>query len=158
MSKGDIALKSEIVNVRNGEQTVSGTVSAVNTEKKEITVDARTPEGTKSIVVAPADNTIFRRYAPDSIRFGDAKSSSFADLKVGDQLRARGTKSSDGLRFTPAELVSGSFQTIGGNMLQGGQQGRGSAVALGAMSLGRDRQIRSRSRGREGVGAGNATR
>ena len=118
MSKGDIALKRDREREEWRTNGLSGTVSALNAEKKEITVDARTPEGTKSIVVAPADNTIFRRYAPDSVRFGDAKSSSFADLKVGDQLRARGTKSSDGLRFTPAELVSGSFQTIGGNITE----------------------------------------
>ena len=48
------------------------------------------------------------------MRFSDAKPSSFAELKVGDQLRALGTKSADGARFTPEEIVAGSFQTIGG--------------------------------------------
>jgi hypothetical protein len=118
MSKGDIALKRDRERSEWRTNGVSGTVSALNAEKKEITIDARTAEGTKAIVIAPTDNTIFKRYAPDSIRFDEAKSSSFADLKVGDQLRARGTKSTDGLRFTAAELVSGSFQTIGGSITE----------------------------------------
>jgi hypothetical protein len=37
-----------------------------------------------------------------------------AELKVGDQLRALGTRSADGARFTPEGVLSGSFQTIGG--------------------------------------------
>jgi hypothetical protein len=118
MSKGDIASKRDREREEWRTNGLSGTINALNAEKKEITVDARTAEGTKSIIVAPTDSTIFRRYAPDSIRFSEAKTSSFADLKVGDQLRARGTKSPDGLRFTPAELVSGSFQTIGGNITE----------------------------------------
>ena len=114
MSKGDIALKRDREREEWRTNGLSGIVSALNVEKKEITVDARSAEGTKSIVLVPTDGTLFKRYAPDSIRFGDAKPSSFGELKVGDQFRARGTKSTDGLRFTPAEIVSGSFQTIGG--------------------------------------------
>src|SRR4030095_10838619 len=83
MSKGDIALKRDREREEWRTHGLSGTISAVNAEKKEITVEARTSDGTKSIIVAPTEKTIFRRYAPDSIRFGDAKSSSFADLKVG---------------------------------------------------------------------------
>src|SRR4029079_18376218 len=60
----------------------------------------------------------FRRYAPDSVRFDDAKSGTFADVKVGDQLRALGTKSTDGARFTPEEIVTGSFQTISGTITE----------------------------------------
>ncbi len=114
MSKGDIANKRDKEREEWRTRGISGTVSAVNPTTKEITVDARTAEGTKPIVVATTEKTKFRRYAPDSVRFSDAKSSSFDDLKVGDQFRALGTKSADGAKFTPDEVVSGSFQTIGG--------------------------------------------
>ncbi|HEU4835678.1 MAG TPA: hypothetical protein VFS90_14715, partial [Pyrinomonadaceae bacterium] len=97
---------------------ISGTISAINAETKEITVDARTAEGPKPIVVATSADTKFRRYAPDSVRFDDAKSGTFADLKTGDQLRALGTKNADGTRFTPEEIVSGSFQTISGTITE----------------------------------------
>ena len=55
-----------------------------------------------------------RRYAPDSIKFGDAKPSDFSELKVGDQLRALGDRTEDPLRFNPQKVVTGAFRTVGG--------------------------------------------
>jgi hypothetical protein len=114
MSKAEIAEKRK----REGDEWrtrgVAGTISNLNATTNEISLDTRTAEGPKPIVIAATAQTKFRRYAPDSVRFSDAKSSSFAELKVGDQLRALGTKSADGTRFTPEEIVAGSFQTIGG--------------------------------------------
>jgi len=118
MSKGDIALKRDREREEWRTRGISGTINSLNAEKKEITLDARTPEGIKPVVVGVIDKTTFRRYAPDSIRFSDAKASSFSDLKAGDQLRALGTKSADGTRFTPDEIVSGAFQTIGGTITE----------------------------------------
>jgi hypothetical protein len=57
-----------------------------------------------------------RRYAPDSIKFSDAKPSDFNQLKVGDQVRALGDKSPDGTHFTPERVVTGSFQTVAGTI------------------------------------------
>ena len=114
MSKGDIAEKRDRERAEWKTRGIAGTISALNADAKEITVDARTAEGPKPIVIAATGDTKFRRYAPDSVRFSDAKSSTFAELKVGDQLRALGTKSADGARFTPQEIVTGAFQTISG--------------------------------------------
>lgn len=114
MSQSDIAQKRERERDDWRKRGVTGTVSSLNATTNEISLDTRTPEGPKPIVVAAGAQTQFRRYAPDSVRFTDAKPSSFAELKVGDQLRALGTKSADGVRFTPEEIVAGSFQTIGG--------------------------------------------
>jgi hypothetical protein len=118
MSKGDIAEKKERERSEWSKRGIAGTVSALNAETKEITVDARTPEGPKPIVVATTGETKFRRYAADSVRFSDAQPGAFADVKVGDQLRALGTKSADGARFTPEEIVTGSFQTITGTITE----------------------------------------
>lgn len=118
MSKGDIAEKKERERSEWSKRGIAGTISALNGETKEITVDARTPEGPKPIVVATTGETKFRRYAADSVRFSDAQPGAFADLKVGDQLRALGTKSADGSRFTPEEIVTGSFQTISGTITE----------------------------------------
>ena len=118
MSKGDIAEKRERERGEWSKRGIAGTISAVNAETKEITVEARAAEGPKPIVVATTAETKFRRYAPDSVRFDDAKSGTFTDLKVGDQLRALGTKSADGARFTPEEIVTGSFQTISGTITE----------------------------------------
>lgn len=116
MSKGDIAEKRERERGEWSKRGIAGTISAVNAETKEITVDARTAEGPKPIVIATNTDTKFRRYAPDSVRFDDAKAGTFADLKVGDQLRALGA--ADGAHFTPEEIVTGSFQTISGTITE----------------------------------------
>lgn len=114
MSKGDIAERRERERDDWRKRGIAGTVSAVNAETKEITVDSRTAEGAKPVVLTTTAETKFRRYAPDSVRFGDAVPSGIAELKVGDQLRALGTKSTDGAKFGADEIVTGSFQTIGG--------------------------------------------
>ncbi|HEU4433203.1 MAG TPA: hypothetical protein VFR51_07380, partial [Pyrinomonadaceae bacterium] len=91
MSKTDIAQKRERERDEWTKRGIVGTVSSVNATTNEISVDTRTPAGPKPIVVATSAQTQFRRYAPDSVRFSDAKPSSFAEVKVGDQLRALGT-------------------------------------------------------------------
>ena len=118
MSKADITQKRERERDEWTKRGVAGTVSSVNPTNNEIAIDSRTPEGPKPIVIAANAQTQFRRYAPDSVRFSDAKASSFAELKAGDQLRALGTKSADGSRFTAEEIVAGSFQTIGGTIAE----------------------------------------
>ncbi|HET6979428.1 MAG TPA: hypothetical protein VFI24_24055 [Pyrinomonadaceae bacterium] len=118
MSKGDIAEKKERERSEWTKRGIAGTVSAINAETKEISVDSRTAEGPKPIIITASGDTKFRRYAPDSVRFSDAQPGSFTDLKVGDQLRAQGTKNADGTRFTPEEIVTGSFQTISGTVTE----------------------------------------
>ena len=77
---------------------------------------ARSPDGPRPVVIDASGNARFLRYAPDSIRFSDATPSSFAELKVGDQLRALGERSADGSRFTPEEIISGPFRRVGGRV------------------------------------------
>ena len=114
MSKGDIAERRDRERDEWRKRGIAGTISAVNAETKEITVDSRTAEGAKPVVITASAETKFRRYAPDSVRFSDAKPSAIGELKVGDQLRALGTRSADGAKFGADEIVTGSFQTIGG--------------------------------------------
>jgi hypothetical protein len=116
MSKGEIADKRDREREAWRTRGIAGTITALKPEANEITIDARTAEGPKAIVIAANTGTKYRRYAPNSVRFSDAKSGSFADLVVGDQVRALGTKNSDGARFTPDEIVSGSFQTLTGTI------------------------------------------
>ena len=117
MSKADISKKNEGDRAKWRERGVVGVVSALNPDTKEITLQMRGRGGAQQLtVVANADTVKFRRYAPDSVKFDDAKPSSFAELKVGDQLRALGEKSADGARFTPEEVVSGSFRTMFGTV------------------------------------------
>jgi len=89
-------------------------ISAIKSDTKEITITTRTLAGSQPVIIPVSDKIEMRRYAPDSIKFSDAKVSSFEDLKVGDQLRALGEKSADGTHFTAERVVTGVFQTVGG--------------------------------------------
>ncbi|MDQ1559510.1 MAG: hypothetical protein QOD32_2570 [Pyrinomonadaceae bacterium] len=116
-TKEDIAQKQERDRAEWQRRGILGTVTAVNPAAKEITVNVSTPEGVKPLVVdAAGEKVLFRRYAPDSVKFADAKASSFADVKTGDRLRALGERSADGARFTPEEIVSGSFRQLVGTV------------------------------------------
>jgi hypothetical protein len=116
-TKEDIAQKQELDRAQWQRRGILGTVTAVNPATKEITVSAVTPEGAKPLVVdATGEKILFRRYAPDSVKFADAKPSVFAEVKVGDRLRALGERSADGARFTPEEVVSGSFRQLVGTV------------------------------------------
>ena len=50
------------------------------------------------------------------MKFDDAKPAPLDQIKVGDQLRARGTRSADGTELTAEEIVSGTFRNIAGTI------------------------------------------
>src|SRR5688572_6732737 len=114
MTKGDLAKKQEAERLEWRRRGILGVITALKPDTKEITISNRTVTGTQAVVIPVSDNTEMRRYAPDSIRFGDAKPSNFGELKVGDQLRALGERTEDPLRFKPEKVVTGSFRTVGG--------------------------------------------
>jgi hypothetical protein len=111
-TKAEITAKQETERAEWRKRGVVGVVSAVNAESKEITIQTRTPEGPKPVIInASAPAAKLTRYAPDSIKFADRKPAEIGEIKVGDQLRAKGDKSEDGARFTPEEVVTGTFRT-----------------------------------------------
>ena len=79
-----------------------------------IVVGTAQPGRTLSIQVTPA--TTIRRYAPDSVNFADAKTATLADIHPGDQLRARGERSADGVEVSAVEIVAGSFRNVAGTI------------------------------------------
>ena len=90
MSKGDIAKKQDAERREWRVRGILGVISALKPESQEITIQSRAMGGTQSVILPVSDKTEMRRYAPDSIKFSDAKPSTFSELKVGDQLRALG--------------------------------------------------------------------
>jgi hypothetical protein len=73
--------------------------------------------GTAPVAISLAPNAAVRRYAPDSVLFADARPSTLGEIKIGDQVRARGNRSPDGNTMTAEEVVSGTFRTIAGVIL-----------------------------------------
>lgn len=118
VSQSDIAKKQEAERMEWRRRGVSGIVASTNPTTKEVTITNRSlMGGSQAIVIPISDKTKVRRYPPDSIpKYADAKKSSFEEVKVGDQLRALGDKSADGLRLTPEEVVFGTFKIAGGTV------------------------------------------
>ncbi len=133
MTKSDLAQKHEADRAEWRRRGVGGVITTLNPAAKEITIQpfggrpagpppgaaAPAPGPPPAVVVAAGGAAVkFRRYAPNSVKFSEAKESTFEELKVGDQVRALGEKSADGLRFTPEEVVSGSFRTVLGTVTE----------------------------------------
>jgi hypothetical protein len=95
---------------------LGGLVSSVDPATSTVTISVTGFAGKKEISVHTAKNTVIRRYAPDSVKFDDAKPSSIAEIRPGDQLRARGERSPDGLSMQAEEVVTGSFRNIAGTV------------------------------------------
>src|ERR1700693_5671772 len=87
---------------------VGGLVSAVDPTAGTVTISVTSFTGKKNIVIHSSGATVIRRYAPDSVKFNDAKPSSLLEIHPGDQVRARGERSADSSELTAEEIVSGS--------------------------------------------------
>jgi hypothetical protein len=94
-----------------------GLVSSVDPASGTIAISVSAPGGKRNITVHTTSATNFRRYAPDSVKFDDAKPSSIDAIKPGDQVRARGERSADGSEFNAQAIVSGSFRNIAGTVV-----------------------------------------
>ena len=95
-----------------------GIVSAINPAAKEITVTSRSLAGTsQAVTVAVTDKAKLKRYPPDSIpKYENAKAAKFEEIKVGDQLNARGEKDAEGTHLSAEEIVFGTFKIAGGTV------------------------------------------
>ena len=114
MNKVDIAKKQEQERAEWKRRGVLGIITALKPESKEITISSRTMAGPQSLIIPVSDKVEMRRYAPDSIKFADAKPATFDELKVGDQLRALGERNAAGSAFTAEKVVTGSFKIVAG--------------------------------------------
>lgn len=114
MASSDIAKRNAEDRLDWTRRGVAGVVTAIN--GNEISLEQKTLSGTAKFTVKAGDKTSFKRYAPDSVKFADAKISKLAEVSVGDQLRARGQKSTDGLNVEAGEVIFGTFLSKAGTI------------------------------------------
>ncbi len=113
-----VMAQSEVAKKQQGEQAdwdkrgVSGLVTAVSGDS--LTIGVRSLTGVKPMTITPGAGAVIRKYAPDSVSFAEAKTVTMGDIKVGDEVRARGEKSADGASMSAVEIVSGTFKTMAG--------------------------------------------
>jgi len=114
MSISEIAKKNEADKADWAKRGVSGMVASKS--GNEVTLKIRSLAGESQAVVTVTGGTTFKRYAPDSVKFAEAKASKLGEISVGDQVRARGVKSEDGLKVTAEDVVFGTFITKAGTI------------------------------------------
>ncbi len=116
MKKADIADKQSREREEWQKHGFGGLVNSVDTSSSTISVVLPSQGEKKSVAIHLSKDTILRRYALDSVKFDDAKPAPLDQIKPGDQLRVRGTRSADGTEFTADEIVSGTFRNIAGTI------------------------------------------
>ena len=113
MKQGDVAGRQQQEMQDWQRRGAGGIVRSVDAGSGTITITS-SPNQTATIQTGP--DTQFLRYAPDSVKFSDAKKSTISEIKPGDQLRARGNRSADGNQITAEAVISGSFRNIAGTV------------------------------------------
>jgi hypothetical protein len=114
MKRSDVEARKEEDRQDWQKRGLGGLVKTVDPTAGTATISITGFGGAKTIVVHTSKDTVIRRYAPDSMKFDDAKSSSLQEIQPGDQLRARGNRSADGTELTAEEIVTGSFRNVAG--------------------------------------------
>src|SRR5713101_2219497 len=116
MTKTDIAEKQSRDREEWQRHGTGGLVSSVDAAGSTISISLPAVGEKKSVAIHLSKNTVLRRYASDSVKFDDAKPAPLEQIKPGDQLRARGTRSADGTGLSAEEIVSGTFRNIAGTI------------------------------------------
>ena len=114
MKRSDVEARKEEDRQDWQKRGLGGLVKTVDPTAGTATISVTGFGGAKTIVVHTSKDTLIRRYAPDSMKFDDAKSSTLQEIQPGDQLRARGNRSADGTELTAEEIVTGSFRNVAG--------------------------------------------
>jgi hypothetical protein len=110
----DVAAKQQQEREDWQKRGIGGLVTKVDAATGTVTISTATLSGSKPTTIQVSKQTIIRRYAPDSVKFDDATLSDLEQIKIGDQLRARGTRNADNTELAAEEIVFGTFRNIAG--------------------------------------------
>lgn len=113
MKQADVAQSQQKARQDWQRRGTGGIVKAIDRSAGALTV-AITPA--QDVLIKTSKNTGFLRYAANSVKFEDAQKSTFDEIKVGDQLRARGARNEDGKELDAEEVISGTFRNIAGTI------------------------------------------
>jgi hypothetical protein len=116
MTKSDLAQKQTRESEKWATKGISGRVASVDQITRQVKLEVRGLASTTTVVLTPKEGAKVLRYAPNSVKFSEAKASSINEIEAGDMLRAIGERSPDGASFTAEEIVTGAFRTVAGTV------------------------------------------
>ncbi|WP_321476042.1 hypothetical protein [uncultured Paludibaculum sp.] len=117
MSKTSLAEKNAKEQAEWRTRGVRGVVKAVNTAGNEIQISTGSNGTAKEWTVSVPAAAVLRRYADGSVKFSDSQVAPLSAIEVGDQLRVLGTKDEAASKIVAEQVVSGSFRTLGGEVI-----------------------------------------
>jgi len=117
IKQADLAKKQDADRLDWQHRGVGGLVKSVDPAAGLIVITSGAGQSAKTINIHTSSASVLKRYAPASVRFDEAKPGPISEIKPGDQIRARGSKSPDGSELTVEEAVSGSFRNIAGTVI-----------------------------------------
>ena len=124
MKQGEIAQRNREEMLDWQRRGVGGLVQQVDAQAGTVTLllagsSQNGPQKTelkngKTLVIRATPRTTYRRYSSDSVKWEDATASQLGEIRSGNQLRAKGNRSADGLQLEAEEMVFGAFRNIAG--------------------------------------------
>ena len=93
---------------------MGGFVDSVDAATATIHISVPRTGAKREVDVQTSKNTVIRRYAADSARPDNAKTATIAEIRAGDQLRARGNRNADGSKLDAQEIYVGFFPQFSG--------------------------------------------
>jgi hypothetical protein len=112
----DLAKKHEQEAQEWQQNGVGGLVKSVDPASGTIVITSGVGPAAKTITIHTNSSTALKRYAPASVSYDQAQAAPISAIHAGDQLMARGEKNGVGTEVTAAEVVSGSFRNISGEI------------------------------------------
>jgi len=120
-----VVMKQQDIAERNREQKlewqsrgVGGLVEEVDAGARTITIRVSGPAGSRTVLLRTTPETRYKRYPPDSVKWEEAIASSFEEIRPGDQLRAKGSRSAGGGEMAVEEIVAGRFRYLSGPIVE----------------------------------------
>ena len=117
MTKGDLQQKQAAETAEWQKRGTNGTVTSVDPASKQLTVKRRAMGTETTLTVSTNEKTQYRRYAPDSVKFNQAKASNLGEIKTGDQVRILAVKPAEDGKLDAEVIVSGTFRNVAGTVI-----------------------------------------
>ena len=113
MSQADIAKKNLEEQSEWHKRGAAGVVTLKDETASQVTLRLPSMTGDGELVkVTVTPKTVLKRYAPGSVKYSDAKISTFAELQMGDQIRVLGNKDEASGAIQAEQIIGGSFVNV----------------------------------------------
>jgi hypothetical protein len=113
MSQADIAKKNQQEQADWQKRGTAGVVTLKDDAAGQLGLRLPSIAGDGELVkIVVTPKTVLKRYAPDSVKYSDAKVSTLAEMQKGDQIRVLGNKDEASGAIQAEQIVSGSFVNV----------------------------------------------